>query len=65
MLGLLRLPPLLVLVGVLAIMAYLAYHIAVTRTVQPLTIVFLVLLGFALIRVVFRIRRKPQEDEGE
>jgi predicted ABC-type exoprotein transport system permease subunit len=65
MVGLLRLPPLLVLVIVLAIMAYLVYHIVATGTVQPLTIILLVLLGFALVRVLFRMRRKAQESESE
>jgi hypothetical protein len=65
MLDLLRLPPLLMLVIVLAVLAYLVYHIAATGTVQPLTIIFLVLLGFALFRVLFRILRKPQVDENE
>ncbi|HEX6556572.1 MAG TPA: hypothetical protein VF026_27675 [Ktedonobacteraceae bacterium] len=65
MVGLLRLPPLLVLVIVLAIMAYLVYHIVATGTVQPLTIILLVLLGFALVRVLLRMRRKSQESQSE
>jgi Flp pilus assembly protein TadB len=65
MLGLLRLPPLLTLVIVLAVAAYLVYDIASTATVQPLTIIVLVLCGFALIRVLFSMWRKPQESESE
>jgi hypothetical protein len=65
MLGLLRLPPLLVLVIVLAVAAYLVYHIAATGTVQPLTIILLVLCGFGFVRTLFRMRRKVQVGESD
>lgn len=65
MLGLLRLPPLLTLVIVLAISAYLVYHIVATRTVQPLVIIALLLCGFGLVRTLFRMRHKVQESKSE
>jgi hypothetical protein len=70
MLGILRLPPLLtlvlVLVLVLAVAAYVVYHLVSTATVQPLAIIALVLLGFGLVRSLFRMRHKVQEEsEGE
>jgi len=53
------------LVIVLAVAAYLVYHIATSGTVQPLAIIALVLLGFALVRVLFRLRRKVQQEESD
>ena len=60
--ALLQLPPLLTLVIVLAVAAYVIYHIVSTGTVQPLTIIILILLGFGLVRSLFRMRRKVQEE---
>lgn len=65
MIGLLRLPPLLALGIVLALVAYLVYHIASTGKVQPLVIIFLAVLAFALARIVFRMRHKAPESEGD
>lgn len=65
MIGLLRLPPLAALVIVLALAAYLVYRIASTGRVQPLTIIFLAVLVFALVRILFRMRRKVPESEGD
>ena len=65
MLGLLRLPPLLTLVILLAVVAYLVYHITATGTVQPLAIIVLVLCGFGLVRTLFRMRRKVEESQSE
>ena len=63
---LLQLPPLLTLVIVLAVAAYVVYHIVSTGTVQPLTIIILIILGFGLVRSLFRMRRKVQkESESE
>jgi len=68
MLGILRLPPLLtlviVLVIVLAVAAYVVYHIVSVGTIQPLAAIALVVLGFALVRSLFRMRHKVQE-KGE
>jgi Flp pilus assembly protein TadB len=61
MLGLLRLPPLLTLVIVLAVAAYVVYHLVSTATVQPLAIIVLVLLGFGLVRSLFRMRHNVQQ----
>jgi Flp pilus assembly protein TadB len=47
---------------VLAVAAYVVYHIVSTGTVQPLTIILLILLGFGLVRSLFRMRRKVQEE---
>jgi F0F1-type ATP synthase assembly protein I len=58
----LRLPPFLTLVIVLAVAAYVVYHIVSTGKVQPLTIILLILLGFGLVRSLFRMWRKVREE---
>ena len=65
MLGLLRLPPLLTLGIMLALAAFLVYRIVAAGTAQPLTIILLVLLAFALVRVLFKMWYKAQESEGD
>ena len=63
--GLLGLPPRLMVVIALAVVAYLVYHIVSSGKVQPLAIIFLVLAVFALVRSLFRLRRKVQASENE
>lgn len=65
MLGLLRLPPLLTLGIILALAAYLVYRIVSAGTAQPLTIILLALLAFALLRVLLKMRHKVQESESD
>jgi|GraSoiStandDraft_36_1057302.scaffolds.fasta_scaffold1095998_1 hypothetical protein len=65
MLGLLRLPPLPSLVILLAIAAFVVYRIASNGSVQPLEIIILIILGFALIRTLLRMRPKVQGSENE
>ena len=65
MLGLLRLPPLFTLGIILALAAYLVYRIVAAGTAQPLTIILLALLAFALLRTLFKMRHKAQESEGD
>jgi hypothetical protein len=55
----------LVLVVVLVALAYVVYHIGSHGGAQPTTLIFLILIGFAFFRVLFRIRRKIQESESE
>ena len=56
---LLRLPPLITLVSVLAVAAYVIYHFVSTGTAQPLAIIALIVLCFGL---VLRMRRKAQQE---
>jgi hypothetical protein len=63
--GLLRLPPLLTLGIILALAAYLVYRIVTVGTAQPLTIILLILLALALVRVLFKMRRKAPESESD
>ena len=49
----------------LAVVAYLVYHIVSSGKVQPLAIIILVLAVFALVRSLFRLRRKVQVSENE
>jgi len=64
--ALLRLPPLLALVIILAVMAFVVYHIVTVRAVQPLAAIGLALCAIGLVRTVFRMRRKmPDGTEGE
>lgn len=65
MLGLLRLPPLLTLGIILTLAAYLVYRIVAAGTMQPLPIILLALLAFALVRVLFKMRHKVQESEND
>lgn len=65
MLGLLNLPPRLMAVIALAVVAYLVYHIVSIGKVQPLAIIILVLAIFALVRSLFRLRHKVQASENE
>jgi hypothetical protein len=65
MLSLLRVPPLARLVIVLAAGAYVVYRIASIGTVQPLTLIALVLLAFAVVRDLYRMRRTSQENEND
>ncbi len=65
MLGLLRLPPLLIIGIILAIAAYLVYRIVAAGTVHPLTIILLILLAFVLVRVLFKMRHPVQESESD
>jgi hypothetical protein len=65
MLGLLRLPPLLMIGIILAIADYLVYRIVAAGTAHPLTIILLVLLAFVLVRVLFKMRHTVQESESE
>ena len=62
---LLRLPPLFTLGIILALAAYLVYRIVAAGTAQPLTIILLALLAFALLRTLFKMRHKAQESEGD
>ena len=55
----------LMLVVVLALLAYVGYHLASGGGAKPLALIFLVLLAFAFLRVLFRMRRKLQEGEGD
>jgi hypothetical protein len=55
MLGLLRLPPLLIIGIILAIATYLVYRIVAAGTAHPLTIILLILLAFVLVRVLFKL----------
>ncbi len=60
------LPPRVSLVIVLAIAAFVVYYMVSTHTAQPLDIIALVLLGFALVRLLLKTTRpKVQEDEGD
>ena len=63
----LGLPPLLMLVITLAVIAYVIYHIASTGTVQPLAVLALILAGLGLARSVYRIyaQRKAQVSEDD
>ena len=63
MLGLLRLPPPLLIAILLAIAGYTVYRIVEAGKIQPLPIIILVVLAFALVRVVWRMVRKPQVSE--
>ena len=65
MLSLLRVPPIARLVIVLAVVVYVGYRIASTGTVQPLTLIALVLLVFAVIHILYRMRRTSQENEND
>jgi hypothetical protein len=65
MLGLLRLPPLLIIAIILAIAAFLVYRIVAAGTAHPLTIILLILLAFVLVRVLFKMRHTVQESESE
>jgi len=49
----------------LALAAFLVYRIVAAGTAQPLTIILLVLLAFALVRVLFKMWHKAQESEGD
>lgn len=61
MLRLLGVPPLFILVIALAVLAFLVYHIVSVGKVQPLTGVALVVVGFALVRVLWQLlRKKPR-----
>ncbi len=61
----LRLPPLFVLVVVLALAAYMVYHMASTGDVQPVAVIILLFLGFVLIQILFGMMRKSDESESE
>ena len=65
MLGLLRLPPLLIIGIILALAAYLVYRIVAAGTVQPLTIILLTLLALVLGRVLFKMRHTVKESESD
>jgi len=65
MLGLLRLPPLLILGIILAIGAFLVYRIIAVGTDHPLAIILLILLAIVFVRVLFKLRHKAQENEGD
>lgn len=53
------------LVILLIVLAFLIYQIVTAHTVQPLTIIILIVVVFALIRVLFRMRSKVPGDESE
>jgi ABC-type siderophore export system fused ATPase/permease subunit len=65
MLGLLRLPPFLIIGIILALAAYLVYRIVTVGTAHPLTIILLILLAFVLVRVLFKMRHTAQESESD
>jgi hypothetical protein len=65
MLGLLRLPPLLIIGIILAIAAFLVYRIVATGMAHPLTIILLILLAFVLVRVLFKMRHTVKESESD
>ncbi len=53
-------PPLLILLILLAILAFLVYHIVSVGSAQPLTVIALLVVGFALVRVLFQLLRKAR-----
>ena len=64
--ALLRLPPLVTLVIALAVGAYVIYHIVSTGKAQPLAIIALVLVGFGLLRSLYRMwHRAPEGSESK
>ncbi|HZU68403.1 MAG TPA: hypothetical protein VFA09_14095 [Ktedonobacteraceae bacterium] len=63
--GILGFPPLVILVIVLGLMGYLAYHMVSTGTVDPVAVIILLFLGFILIQVLFRLIRKSHESEAD
>lgn len=65
MLALLRLPPLVMLVIVLALAAFVVYHITAVGRPQPLTVIALLVLGLASVRILWRMRHKSQERERD
>ncbi len=65
MLGLLHLPPVPSLVILFAIMALIFYAIVSTGSVQPLEIVGLVVIGFAVIRLLFRLWHSGRESRSQ
>src|SRR5262249_34902991 len=67
MIRLLGLSPRVTLVIVGAVLAYVVYRVASTGTVQPLTIILLIVQGFALVRVLWRLRgsRTAPEDDND
>ncbi|HLH62932.1 MAG TPA: hypothetical protein VKV20_14720 [Ktedonobacteraceae bacterium] len=63
--GILGLPPLVILVIVLGLMAYLVYHMVSTGTVEPVTIIILLFLGFILIWALLRLMHRSSESETD
>lgn len=65
MLGLLRIPPLPALVILLAIVAFVVYNIVSSGRVQPLEVLILALLLFAVVRNVLRLRNRARGSESQ
>ncbi len=63
--GILGLPPLVILVIVPGLMAYLVYHMVSTGTVEPVTIIILLFLGFILIWALLRLMHRSSESETD
>jgi len=63
--ALLRLPPRVALVLIAAALAFVMYHIVTTGGIQPLVIGALLVLGFALVRTVLRLRTTERERPQE
>lgn len=63
--ALLGIPPRFMLVIILVIAAYVVYHMVSTHTAQPLYIIILIILEFALARLLFKMRPKAQIDDDD
>ena len=63
MLKLLGAPTWLVLLIVLAVLAYMIYRVVSLGRVQPLEIIVFLVLGFLLLRILYRFVSKPTVDE--